>query len=204
VLTVVNSRSSTRKVKFGQRVQITGRLAGPDGAPIRGASISVQTQTAVPGASMADASQVVTGSDGRFSYTAPAGPSRVVRFGYRSWSGDNSFADTTDVSLLVSAGVTIKASPGTVRNTHATVFTGRVLGRPVPARGVVIDLQVFFRKQWRTFAAPRTNRAGAYRFRYRFMAGAATWKFRARVRRESSYPYELGYSANQPKVRVVG
>jgi hypothetical protein len=200
---LINSRSLTQKVKFGKRVPISGRLVGPNGAPIAGATLGVQVQTALPGASMADAAQVVTGADGRFSYTAPAGPSRVVRFGYRSYSADSSFADTTDVRLLVSAGVTMKAKPKKVRNRHATVFTGRVLGGPVPARGVVVDLQVFYRKQWRTFAAPRTNRRGAYRFKYRFMAGAATWKFRARVRPDGRYPYAQGYSLKTVKVQVV-
>jgi hypothetical protein len=36
------------------------------------------------------------------------------------------------------------------------------------------------------------------------MAGSATWKFRARVRRESSYPYSEGYSAKTVKVKVLG
>src|SRR5207244_6137952 len=131
---------------------------------------------------------VVTGRDGRFTYTAPVGPSRTVRFAYRSHSADSSFADVTDVSLLVAAGVTIKATPTRVRNRHATVFTGRLLGKPISRQGVVVDLQVFFRNKWRTFGAPRTNRAGRYKFKYRFMAGSATWQFRARVRRQSSYP----------------
>ncbi|MFL5894587.1 MAG: hypothetical protein ACJ76Z_05675 [Thermoleophilaceae bacterium] len=200
---LINNRFSSQKVKFGKNAPISGRLVGPDGAPIGGATLSVQVQTSVPGASMADAAQVVTGPDGRFRYTAPAGPSRTVRFGYRSYSADRSFADTTDVRLLVAAGVTMRAKPKKVRNRHATVFTGRLLGGPVPRRGVVVDLQVFFRKQWRTFAAPRTNRAGVYRFKYRFMAGAATWKFRARVRVDTSYPYSLGYSARAIKVKVV-
>jgi hypothetical protein len=204
VLTAVtNNRTSTQKVKFGKRVPISGRLLGVDGAPISGAVLSVQVQTAVPGASMADAAQVATGRDGRFTYLAPAGPSRTIRFGYRSYSADTSFADTTDVHLLVAAGVTMKARLTTVRNRHATVFTGRLLGKPIPQRGVIVDLQVFFRKQWRTFAAPRTNKAGVYKFKYRFMAGAATWRFRARVRRETSYPFELGLSARPITVKVV-
>jgi hypothetical protein len=107
------------------------------------------------------------------------------------------------VTLLVTAGVTIKATPTKVQNRHATVFTGRLLGKPITKRGVIVDLQVFFRNKWRTFGAPRTNRAGKYRFKYRFMAGAATWKFRARVRRESSYPYIEGFSLKTVKVKVT-
>ncbi|HEX6714468.1 MAG TPA: hypothetical protein VF066_13835 [Thermoleophilaceae bacterium] len=200
---LINNRSSTMKVKFGKRVPIGGKLVGPDGTPIANAILEVQTRTSLPGASVADAGKVVTGSDGRFSYVAPAGPSRVVRIAYRSHSADSSFADTSDVTLLVKAGVTIKATPKKVRNRHATIFTGRLLGKPISKRGVVVDLQVFFRHKWRTFGAPRTNRAGKYRFKYRFMAGAATWKFRARVRRETSYPFIEGYSAKTIKVKVV-
>ena len=200
---LVNNRSSTMKVKFGKRVPISGKLVGPSGVPIANAILEVQTRTAIPGASVAEAGKVVTGSDGRFTYVAPAGPSRVVRIAYRSHSDDASFADTSDVTLLVQAGVTIKATPTKVRNRHATVFIGRLLGKPVSKRGVVVDLQVFFRNKWRTFGAPRTNRAGRYRFKYRFMAGAATWKFRARVRQESSYPFIGGYSAKTVKVKVT-
>jgi hypothetical protein len=205
VLTALtNNRSSTMKVKFGRRVPISGRLVAANGAPIADAILTVQTRTAVPGATVADAAKLVTNANGRFTYVAPAGPSRVIRFAYRSYSGDTSFADTTDVQLLVAAGVTIRATPRLVHNRHATVFRGRLLGKPISKRGVVIDLQVFFRNKWRTFGAPRTDNAGRYKFTYRFMAGAATWKFRARVRRESSYPYLEGYSARTVKVQVVG
>lgn len=204
VLTAVaNNRSSTITSKYGKRVAITGRLLGPNGTPIANAILEIQTRTAIPGAAVAAAGKVVTGADGRFKYVAPAGPSRVVRIAYRSHSADSSFADTSDVTLLVKAGVTIKATPKKVHNRHATVFTGRLLGKPISKRGVVVDLQVFFRHKWRTFGAPRTNRAGKYKFKYRFMAGSATWKFRARVRRESSYPYIEGYSLKTVKVKVI-
>jgi hypothetical protein len=200
---LMNNRASSMKVKFGKRVPISGKLVGPGGTPIAGAVLEVQTRTAMPGASVADAGKVVTGKDGRYTYVAPVGPSRVVRIAYRSHTDDSAFADTSDVTLLVKAGVTIKATPKKVRNRHATIFTGRLLGKPISKRGVIVDLQVFFRNKWRTFGAPRTNRAGRYRFKYRFMAGAATWKFRARVRRESSYPFIEGFSAKTVKVKVT-
>lgn len=199
---VTSSRTTVQKVRYGRKVPLTGRLTRPDGSPIAGASVVVQTQTAVAGAAMSNAAAVTTGPDGRFAYTAPAGPSRLVRFAYRAQSGDSSFTDTTDVRLLVMAGVTLKAAPRKVKNKKATVFTGRVLGRPIPKRGVLVDLQVFYRKKWRTFGAPRANARGAYRFKYRFTAGAATWKFRARVRPGGDYPYELGMS-KQRKVTVT-
>jgi len=199
---VLSSRTTVQKVRYGKRVPITGRLLRPDGTPIAGGRLSVQTQTQMPGAAMANAAEVVTDADGRFRWVAEAGPSRLIRFGYRASVGDVAYVDTTDVRLLVMAGVTLKASPRKVRNKRATVFTGRVLGKPIAKRGVLVDLQVFYRKKWRTFAAPRTNRRGAYRFKYRFTAGAATWKFRARVRPGADYPYEQGLS-RQRRVKVT-
>ena len=199
---VLSSRTTVQKVRYGHRVPITGRLLHPDGTPLAGARLTVQTQTALPGAAMANEAEVVTGPDGRFRWVAPAGPSRTIRFAYRSQIGETSYVDTTDVRLLVMAGVTLRAAPRKVRNKSATVFSGRVLGKPVARRGVLVDLQVFYRKKWRTFAAPRTNRRGAYRFKYRFTAGAATWKFRARVRPGADYPYELGTS-KQRRVKVT-
>jgi hypothetical protein len=65
-----------------------------------------------------------------------------------------------------------------------------------------VDLQAFYRGRWRTFATPRANRRGKFRFWYRFEAtrGVVTYRFRAKVRAEDAYPYELGYS---PTVRVT-
>lgn len=198
----VNNRYRQQKVRFGKRVPISGRLMDPSGRPIAGALLQVEQQVSIIGASMSKAADVTTDRNGRFVFVAPAGPSRTIRIGYRSHTGDTDFADTTDVRLVVSAGVTVKAGPRKVRNRQVTMFTGRVLGNPVPSKGVVVDLQVLFRNKWRTFAAPRTSKAGRYKFKYRFMAGAATWKFRARVRTDSSYPYALGYSAKPIKVKV--
>jgi hypothetical protein len=199
----VNSRFAVQKVGFGKRAVITGRLVTPSGSPVADAVLVVQQRFAQPTAATTTVGKLVTEADGRFTYTAPPGPSRTIRFAYRSHVNDTDYADTTEVRVLVSAGVTIKRKPRTVRNRHTTIFTGRVLGGPIPARGVVVNLQVFFRHRWRTFAAPRTNRAGAYRFRYRFMAGAATWRFRARVMTDSAYPYETGTSGKPIKVKVT-
>ena len=57
--------------------------------------------------------------------------------------------------------------------------------------------------QW--LGTPRANKKGKFKFRYRFEATrhTTTYKFRARLRAESAYPYELGYS-KIVRVRVRG
>jgi len=57
--------------------------------------------------------------------------------------------------------------------------------------------------RWRTFATPRSKRNGRFKTSYKFERtfGPRTFRFRARVRREAGYPYELG-SSHRVKVRV--
>jgi hypothetical protein len=66
-------------------------------------------------------------------------------------------------------------------------------------------LQVDSRGQWRTFAQPRA-RAGtgrwAYRYRFETVRGRATFRFRARIRRQPDFPFITGASrAVRVKVR---
>jgi hypothetical protein len=91
------------------------------------------------------------------------------------------------------------------RNGSGVIFTGRLRGAPIPGGGKLIDLQAFFRRRWRTFATPRTNSQGEWLYRYRFEAttGTVRYRFRARIRREAAYPYELGHS-RVVRVTVTG
>jgi hypothetical protein len=98
--------------------------------------------------------------------------------------------------VRVPAAATIRASRRTVRNGQSVTFTGRLRGRPIPTAGKVVDLQAFYRGRWRTFATPRAAFDGRWSYTYRFGAtrGRVLYRFRLKVRPESAYPYELGYS----------
>jgi hypothetical protein len=101
-----------------------------------------------------------------------------------------------EVKARIPARSSIAVSRRYLLNGQAVDFTGRLLQGPVPDGGKLIDLQAFFRSRWRTIATPRADERGNWRFRYRFEAtsGLVRYRFRARVRREAAYPYELGYS----------
>jgi hypothetical protein len=96
----------------------------------------------------------------------------------------------------VPARTTFGTSRRYLRNGESVRLRGRLTTRPVPSEGKLIDLKAFYRGKWRTFATPRSDGAGHWSFRYRFEAtrGLVAYRFRARVRREAAYPYELGYS----------
>jgi hypothetical protein len=182
------------KVAFGKKALIRGSLTTSSGAPIADGTIDVITTPTAAGSQARLVGAVTTNGSGAFSYTAPAGSSRKVTFRFRGLAAYRRTEGNVDVA--VPAAATLKPSKRQVANGQSVVFRGTVRGKPLPARGKVVDLQVFYRGKWRTFGTPRANKKGQFKFRYRFEAtrSTTTYKFRARVRAESAYPYELGYS----------
>ncbi len=102
-----------------------------------------------------------------------------------------------DVALRVRAGTTLRPSRHNAINGEYVTFRGHLKGGWIPASGVLVELQVYSRGQWRTFAQPRAAAGtGRWSYRYRFetVRGRATFRFRARVRRQPDYPFTTGAS----------
>jgi hypothetical protein len=176
-----------------RRLRVRGRLVGPGGKPIAGARIDVLSQLHRAGARMRAIATTRTSRKGGFSFKAPPGASRTLRFGYRSHLDDTAFTATLDVLQRVKASATLRASRRFVPRGGSVTFAGRLRGGYVPPRGKLVELQATDRGRWRTFALVRSSRSGGFRYRYRF-AGSGRFAFRARVRFERAYPYVLGYS----------
>jgi hypothetical protein len=192
--------TSDIKVKYRGRATVAGTLTTTAGAPVAGGTLDVISTANAAGQSPRVIAAVRSSASGAFAYRLPAGTSRKVTFRFRGLGQYR--RSTGSVQIRVPAAAKLKSSKRRVRNGQSVLFRGQVLSKPVPARGKVVDLQVFYRKKWRTFGAPRAGRSGRFKFRYRFEATRRTtaYKFRARVRAESAYPYELGYSKT---VRVL-
>jgi hypothetical protein len=184
------------RIAHGQRLLITGAL---DGAPGRGAELEVTERPRSAG--FVPATRTLTlDAGGRFALTLEPGPSRTVELNY---AGDErTLPSSTQAELLVPAASTLAASRRLVSNGQSVTFTGRLLGGPLPQIGRTVDLQAHYRGAWRTFATPRTDAAGAWRYVYRFGAtrGRVTYAFRVVIQREAGYPYETGIT---PVVRVT-
>jgi hypothetical protein len=160
---------------------------------VRQATVSVTSQLRT-GGGFARAGSLRTDGTGRFTFRVGSGASRTLRF---RWDGtDTERPAAADVRVSVPARSTIAVDRPRVRNGEAVTFAGRLLGRPLPDGGKLVDLQVRLRGRWRTFATPRADPGGRWRFAYRFEAtrGLVVYSFRARIRREAAYPYELGHS----------
>jgi len=189
--------------RLGRKVTLSGRLRSPGGNPLAGRDLTVSQLVRLPGAAWQPVATVRTSARGGFRFTAPPGPSRLLRFRYAGTSTIQ--GRTRFVDLRVRAGATIRASRRSVVNGEEVMFRGRLRGEPIPPVGKLVQLQVFSRGQWLTFAAPRTGSRGRWRWRYRFTAtrGVTRYRFRVRVPVETGYPYAPGASRSV-NVKVRG
>jgi hypothetical protein len=182
-------------VGFGHTIPIRGRLTTPGGNPVANAAIEVWAQVALPGASARRVAFIGTDRSGRFKFKALRGPSRILRFRY---VGSRLVrARTAEVEIHVKASTTLGTSRKNVVNGEDVVLRGRVRGKPIPNTGKLVQLQAYSRGNWLTFATPRANPAtGRWSYRYRFTStrGTVRYRFRARVPRESGFPYGAGVS----------
>ena len=184
------------------RALIRGSVRTATGGAVPGSAIAVSQRVRSAATSQA-LTTIRTSDDGTFTLRLAGGPSRTVRFRY---SGSEQLKPAqSDLVFRAPARSTIAVDKRVVSNGSGVKFRGRLRGGPVPDGGKLIDLQAYFRRRWRTFATPRTNAQGEWSYRYRFEAtvGRVVYRFRARIRREAAYPYELGRSRTV-RVTVVG
>lgn len=192
----------TRKLirPYGRRTLLTGRLRGADRQPIPGAPVQVRGRRR-GAASYGEARTFTTDTRGRFRLRLPRGPARRIRLSYCAPGGGG----RTHLQLIVRARARLRAAPRSLRNGETVRFRGRLLGKPIPASGVPIVLQARAGRRWITFATLRSDGKGRFNHRYTFRAttGHQRYRFRARVGRDSRYPYAPGRS-NSVLVDVRG
>ena len=170
--------------RYGDALLLKGRLASPGGNPLADRDIDVAELPTDANAVLAARRD---GPDQRartIPFRALPGPSRQLRFRYGGTPtvrGHSSY-----VELRVRAASTIDVSRRSVINGEAVTFRGTVQGE-VPPTGKLLQLQVFSRGSWLTFATPRADQRGRWRHDYRFTAtrGVTRYRFRARLPRET-------------------
>jgi hypothetical protein len=195
---------SRPRSRYGRTVRLSGRLTTPGANPVVDTDVEVWEQFALPGSTWNQIATVRTSRTGRFVFKALRGPSRLVQFRYGGTATVRSRITTVD--LRVKATSTMRVNRHHVHNGDDVTFHGRLQGRPIPAGGKIVELQVYSRRRWRTFGTARANETtGLWSYRYRFEAilGRVSFRFRARIRKEATYPFDLGTS-RQVRVSVRG
>ena len=189
------------EVGFGKHVRLAGVLVDRAGNPISGATVEVYSH--ISEGEEALVGTLTTGAHGHFAYGVDARASQALRFVFPGSAVRLPAEDK--VALLVSAHSTFEVSRSHVLNGQSVLFSGQVQGRPLPARGKFIELQVWLSHEWSTFRTIHSKADGSWRIPYPFqrVCDVQNFKFRARLPAEGSYPLETGLS-QVLEVRVKG
>jgi hypothetical protein len=186
-----------RVVGFGKTAVVVGRLVDQRGAAIRGAELRVHTRLDRLGGRERRVATVRTDDHGRYRWRVPKGPSRLVRIGYRAYHSDPGESASAEVRLGVRPAIALSVHPTRVENRGRICFEGRLIGGPGKA-GAQITIEAVGRRSRQRVPVTtlRANRRGRFRFGYRFLRSFApfTYRFRARLMRQASYPYASGSS----------
>ncbi|HET7177734.1 MAG TPA: hypothetical protein VFI63_03515 [Solirubrobacterales bacterium] len=180
------------QVDFGRHVRLAGRLLDHAGNPLTGAPVEVFSRPREGPEGMVGT--LTTNAQGRFAYALDALASQTLRFAYPG-TATRLPAEGT-VILLVAGHSTFAVSRSHLLNGQSVLFSGDVQGRPLPATGKLVELQVLLSRGWQTFRTARSEPDGHWRIPYRFKrtCGLARYRFRARLPAEAGYPLDAGTS----------
>jgi hypothetical protein len=188
---------------YGQLVRVRGRLTSPEGNPLQGVDVQAFTQIRDGITPPRLIATVKTSRTGAFSFLVRKGPSRSIRIRY---DGTNQIRPSTKILVLnVRSGTSMRPNHRRVVNGESVRFHGRIRTGRIPQHGKLVEVQVWVRGQWRTFATARAGQRGSWNYDYRFdgTRGQQTYRFRAKVPPETGYPFATGRS-RVVRVRVRG
>jgi hypothetical protein len=184
----------TKTVGWGHSTRVRGILRNAAGQGIAGAEGRRLVRARRLGSAYVDRGAVTTTADGRFTFRITRGSSRRFRIAYRAYPGDAGLTAKSDITFNTKARITIHV-PRRARARGTVRFRGSLPGRPLPPRGVTLELQAHQPGHgWRTVKTTRTRKGGLYSTRYRFNSGGGRFTFRLRLRPNDSYPYARGTS----------
>lgn len=174
---------------------LRGLLSDPDGRPIAAATLDVVSTSSAYGAAPARLGSATTAADGSFSFPVPlADGSAAISLRWRARLLDRQPAESTGLSLAVSAGSSFRASRRSVRRGDTVRFTGRVVGRAGVRLRVPVDLYAYSGGRWLNVRSTVTDAVGRWTIAFKFRSSTGRIPFRARVQQGVLYPYEPGYS----------
>lgn len=182
---------------YGHAQTVLGHLTAPGGAPIGGAFVQVLSTPSFQGAKTIELASARTAADGSFRVRLPSGtPSSRLTFAYSSHPPQPVPDVTATLDLTVAARLTLNITPRTSHAGGTIVFTGTLLGAPLPPGGKQLVLEARpLAGPWRQFQVLSTAAHGRYHASYRFrLAGPITYEFRAVSPREADFPYATGAS----------
>ena len=181
-------------VSGSKTATLTGRVRYSGGPGIAGARLSVEQRFASGSRRGLIRRRVVCDGTGRFVFRLRRGPSRSIRVTYGG-TDLTARAVSRKLGLSVHGGISLRLSPGVLRNGGRTTMRGSVASRGaiLPAGGKLVAIQYYdpARSRWRPVEVLRADRKGRFRYSYRFrtITSAQRILFRAVSLPEAGWPY---------------
>lgn len=194
-----HGRGDALTIRFGGPALLSGRLTRADGAGVAGRELRVVARPSRGALAETSKHTVHTGERGGFELRLAPGPSRRITV---SFAGDGGLepAQRPSLDLRVRSGISLRATPTSLRRGEVVRLSGRVRtrGAPVPRRGKLVAIQYLeaATSRWRPVLVTRTDHGGRFRARYRFryVSGTAAIRLRATALAEERWPYAPGSS----------
>jgi hypothetical protein len=186
------SSTATVTVGYGTEAEVSGSLQDGSGNPVPGATICLKSETVGLEPTAQPVGTVKTDSQGRFTYSVPAGPDRELLVGYRH----DSFQIGKSVRYFAHAAPSLEANPPKLRNGRRVRLWGTLPQPGAAKRVVILQANVVGSKRWITFRRASTDANGDFGAGYRFHSTnrKTDYRFRAVVPTQDHYPYVEGHS----------
>jgi hypothetical protein len=198
--------NTAKRVRFGQRPTVVGRLVDPLGTPAPRALVCVSERPALTNsAERLVGAPLRTNQLGRITTRLPVGPSRII---YLTYWREPERVVTRALHLLVRPKVSLRARPrGRLHNGETMRLRARLRG-PYHAHRKVRFLAKPPGGHWVPFSIDfvrHTTDRGVVHASHTFhhVSGTQTFRFKVRVPNQEGYPYLPG-SSRVVKKTVVG
>lgn len=200
----------TKRIPFGARTRIDGRLSVKGGRGLRNRVVRVMTVPDNGSKHYRPAATVRTGATGRWHATLPAGPSRLIKAVYGGSSTDEP-ATSPRARVIVPAKVkVVRLRPRKVKWGGTVHIDGRLAGGrlPPPPAGELVRLRLGYGRAYTTYGV-KTDVTGNGRFKVSFTFGSGPasvvrhYWFEECALPDDDYPYAPACS-RRITVRVGG
>jgi hypothetical protein len=186
-----------RQIRYGRAVTVHGLLISTQGAPLANAPVHILTAPTNGLNQFAPVKSITTSSDGAWTATLPAGPSRIIKAVYDGSS--TTLPVSGEITVTVPAKIGLSITPRVVPWSHYIDITGHLNGGYVPPDGVALRLLVRYTNapQASDLVAFRTNRRGQFRILWSYHSGRGVVSFPfwvATTATETDYAFAAGSS----------
>jgi hypothetical protein len=195
-------RRTSRRVRFGASTTVSGWVGTSQGEALGGQTVQILAADDDGLRRFSPVGVATTASDGSWTTSLPAGPSRILRAEY---PGSATVEPSTSplAHVIVPASLRLAVKPRATHWGRTIAIAGQLRGGHVPPAGELVVLRIGWAGGSTEVGHLYTARDGKFRTTYTFLRGngTVTYHLWAETASESDYPFAVG-SSNRISITV--